>query len=306
MTSRSAEPAAPTAASPNRLQRLQARVAVIDRRVRRFSVVQALLTILDTYNAAGGGLTAGGLAYGALFAVVPGLLLVVSLLVIVVDSATTRQQMIDWLVTQVPPLEAFASEIVTGLAKSAAVGTVIGLVGFIWGASGFYLGLEGAMERLFPGPKRRDPLIGRIRGMIAVAIVVGAVLAAFLVNWTISILWAVFGTDLGELLPLVSPVVAIVVSSAVALTVYVLVPSDTPGWRAAFPPAVLAGVAIGLLTSLYGLVAPLLLGGFAGLGVIASVFAALIWFNWVFQFLLYGGAWARLRRDRRYAKGVVR
>ena len=46
--------------------------------------------------------------------------------------------------------------------------------------------------------------------------------------------------------------------------------------------------------------------GFTALGALASVFVALVWFNWVFQMLLYGGAWARLRRDRRYARGVVR
>ena len=44
----------------------------------------------------------------------------------------------------------------------------------------------------------------------------------------------------------------------------------------------------------------------AGLGVLASVFVALVWFNWIFQILLYGGAWARLRRDRRYLRGAVR
>jgi uncharacterized BrkB/YihY/UPF0761 family membrane protein len=36
------------------------------------------------------------------------------------------------------------------------------------------------------------------------------------------------------------------------------------------------------------------------------VFVALVWFNWVFQMLLYGGAWARLRRDRRHLRGVPR
>ena len=64
---------------------------------------QAFLVIQDTYNAAGGGITASGLAYGALFAVIPGLLLIVSLLVIVVADASTQQQAIDWLVAQVPP-----------------------------------------------------------------------------------------------------------------------------------------------------------------------------------------------------------
>ena len=46
----------------------------------------------------------------------------------------------------------------------ARVGTVVGLVGFIWGASGFYMALQGAMERFFPGPHAHDPVRGRLRG----------------------------------------------------------------------------------------------------------------------------------------------
>jgi len=308
MTPRSEAPPAPPTdpGSGGPLQRLQARVTATDRRVRGYRVVKAFLVIQDTYNVAGGGLTASGLAYGALFAVIPGLLLIVSLLVIAVADAATQQQAIDWLVKQVPPLEPFAREIVMSLADSARVGSVLGLVGFIWGASGFYLGIEGAMERLFPGPRRRDPIMGRLRGVIAVAVVVGAILGAFLANSAITIVWDRIRADLGAALPAITPAISISVSALVAWIVYVIVPSDTPGWRAAFLPAVAAGIGMGLLTSLFSLVGPLLVGGFAGLGVLASVFVALVWFNWIFQILLYGGAWARLRRDRRYLRGVVR
>ena len=34
-----------------------------------------------------------------------------------------------------------------------------------------------------------------------------------------------------------------------------------------------------------------------GLGVIATAFAVLIWLNFSYQMLLYGAAWARVRRD---------
>lgn len=308
MTPRSAEPETPPTPTerPNLIERIQARVRVTERRVRRIPLVQAIQRVLDTYALAGGGLTASGLSYGALFAVVPGLLLIVSLLVLVVDSPEVRQEVIDWITEQLPPLKEFAEDIVTGLAQSARVGTVFGLIGFLWGASGFYLGLEGAMERSFPGPKKREAILGRVRGVIAVVVVVGAVLVAFIANSAATVLWGVLGVDLGPLVPLITPLIAVVASTAVALIVYVIVPSDTPGWRAAFPPAVAAGIGMGLLTSLYSLVAQLLVGGFAGLGALTSVFAALIWFNWVFQILLYGAAWARLRRDRRHLKGVVR
>ncbi len=198
MTSRSVEPEAPPTAPgsdarpaprpgpTDPIGRIMARVGALDRRIRRVPLVRAIQNVLDTYNAAGGGITASGLAYGALFAVIPGLLLVISILVIVVDNKAARDDVITWLVQQVPPIADFAAEIVKNLAESARVGTVVGLVGFIWGASGFYLGLEGAMQRSFPGPRRRDPIMGRIRGVIAVALVVGAILATFVVSTLVS------------------------------------------------------------------------------------------------------------------------
>jgi uncharacterized BrkB/YihY/UPF0761 family membrane protein len=301
--------APPTPAAQDRpgiIGRLQGGVTRVDRRVRALPPVRGLLSVMDTYDAAGGGLTASGLAYGALFAVIPGLLLIVSLLIIVVDSPEARESVIDWLIGQVPPLEGFASEIITGLANGARVGSIIGLIAFVWGASGFYLGLEAAMERVFPGPRSRDAILARVRGILAVGIVVIAVLSMFVASSAISVIWTLFGPAFDVVLPVVSPLAAIAVSTFVALAVYQLVPSDRPGFRSALPAALLAGLAIGLLTSLFGILTPLLVGGFLGLGVLASVFVALVWFNWVFQILLYGAAYARLRRDQREAQGVPR
>jgi uncharacterized BrkB/YihY/UPF0761 family membrane protein len=308
MTPRSeASPDAPAPAEDGGLVgRAQARLRRFEKRARAWRLVAAVQRVLDTYNHAGGGLTASGLANGALFAVVPGLLLLVSVLVIVVDNQTNRDQVIDWVTEQLPPLAAFADEIVKGLAQSARVGSVVGLIGFIWGASGFYLGLEGAMERLFPGPKRRDPIMGRVRGVIGVVAVVGAVLTMFVLSTLVSFLPTAILDQLGAYSALISPLVAVLVATAVSLVVFTVVPSDSPTWRAALPPAFVAGVGIGLLTSLYAILAPLLVGGFTGLGTIAFVFAALVWFNWVFQILMYAGAWARLRRDRSYVRGIVR
>ena len=60
-----------------------------------------------------------------------------------------------------------------------------------------------------------------------------------------------------------------------------------------------AGAVIGLLTTLFSVVAPHLVSSYLTLGIVGSVFIALVWFNLVFQILLYGAAFARLRRDER-------
>jgi membrane protein len=270
----------------------------MERRIRRLPPVRGLQSVLDAYNAAGGGLLASGLAFSALFATVPGLLLVVSVLLIVVGDPATQERAIQWIIEQVPPLADVAHAIVDGLATGARVGTVVGGILFLWGASGFYLALEGAMQRLFPGPGRVDPIKSRIRGVAAVVLIVGAVLIAFIASTTLTVFARLIQVPGIDALPFITPLLTIVGGIVVAFLTYLLVPPDPPGPRAASLPAVLAGSAIGVLTALFGFFAPLLVQGFIGLGVIASVFIALVWFNWVFQFLLYGGAFARMRRDR--------
>ena len=265
------------------------RLGAIERRARRFPPVRGLMTINDAYNSAGGGLLASGLAFSALFAVIPGMLLVVSVFVLLAVDPETQQGFVDWITTQVPPLANVAEEIVAGVKDSARVGTVIGVVGLVWGASGFYLALENALGRFFPSRRGRDPIMGRVRGIVAVVLVVGGVLATFGVYWVLT-------SFIGDgLVTLSSPIVTIAAASLICLACYRLVPVEPPRVRTAAPAAVLAGTFIGLLTALFGLIASWLFGSLLALGALTSVFLALVWFGYVFQALLYGAAYARLR-----------
>lgn len=274
---------------------IRERIGAVERRIRRTPPARVLLSVMDSYNAAGGGLLASGLAFSALFAVVPGLLLLVSILVIVGDEAL-RTQVIDWVIAQVPPLKEVAESVIDSVANSARVGSIIGFLGFVWGASGFYLAIDGAINRFFPAQRGRDPVMGRVRGIIATAVVVLAVLGAFVASAVVSVVNSnVLNIHADGLLPILSPLVAVGAACLVCLACYLLLPIRPPHWRAASVPAVIAGTAIGLLTSLFGLLAPMLAGGFTSLGVIASVFIALVWLNWLFQALLLGAAYARAR-----------
>jgi YihY family inner membrane protein len=236
-------------------------------------------------------LIASGLAFSALFAVIPGLLLVLSVLILLAVDAETQQKFIHWITTQIPPLANVATELVASVKDSARVGTVIGVIAFVWGVSGFYLALENALGRFFPSRRGRDPILGRIRSIVAVLLVVGGVLAAFGLNVVLSLVIRDEGA-----LSLVSPILTIVAASLICLACYRLVPVEPPQLRAAAPAALLAGIFIGVLTSLFGLFASWLFGGLLALGAtLASVFLALIWFGYTFQALLYGAAYARLR-----------
>ena len=182
-----------------------------------------------------------------------------------------------------------AAEIVNSVKDSARVGTIIGLVGFLWGASGFYLSLENALGRFFPSRRGRDPILGRVRSMVAVLLVVAGVLTAFGVSVILSLIgpmaWWRSSRHSSPSWPRpssASPAIGWCRSSRRSL-------------RAAAPAALLAGLFIGLLTALFGFISSQFFGGLVAVKALTSVFLALVWFGYVFQGLLYGAAFARMR-----------
>ncbi len=277
---------------------LRDRIAVGQRAVMRDRRVRFALEVLQGYGSAGGGLLAAGLAFYALFAIIPGILTLVALLGIVISDPASRESVVQWLVDQIPPLQPVARTILSTLADGGRVGSILGIIGVIWGASGFYGALDGALSLILPGPGSRGVVEQRVRGIIGVLLIVGMGLGAVLISSIGGIVVALVNVPGLDLLRLLSLAITCGLAILVCEVVYVVVPRNGPSWRAAAVPALAAGTGIGLLTSLFGILTPFLIRGFAALGVIASVFAALVWFNLLFQILLYGAAWARIRRDR--------
>jgi uncharacterized BrkB/YihY/UPF0761 family membrane protein len=74
--------------------------------------------------------------------------------------------------------------------------------------------------------------------------------------------------------------------------------------RAAWIPALAAGLGLALLTQLFSYLVPRLVGGSALYGTFLAVFAAMVWLSTGFQILLVGAAWVRdraVREDERDA-----
>jgi membrane protein len=284
---------------------IQDRIGLVQRQVMRNRQIQAGMEIVNDFGKVGGGLLSAGLAFNALFAIIPAILVVVGALGIFIDDPVKRQQTVDYLVTAIPPLEPVARTIVDTLANSSRVTTVIGLIGVVWGASGFYGALAGAFTLLFPGAKTRGPVEQRVRGVIGVLVIIGMVFAVVGFQAVMSIATALFTIPGIDTWHLVTIVLTIVGSIVVTFALYLIVPANAPSGRAATLPALIFGGAIGLLTALFSLVGPLLVRGFVALGVIASVFIALVWLNLVFQALLYGAAWAAIRRNHERRIGAV-
>lgn len=278
------------------IDRLRARVDALATRVTGNRYVAFLIAIIEIANEAGASLFAAALAFGTLFAVIPLLLLMSGVVGWLVDDPLQRQILVDQLVGIFPPLAgAFASSLEGAVEQRGAL-SIIGVVGLLWGASAYYGGLDEVMRRLFSGGGVRGEVSRRVRGGITILVLVGLIVGTI----SLSGVWVALDQLAGGLIfwRYVAPVLTLAVMVLIVLAVYCLVPTAPPSVRAALPPAFVAGLAIGILTNLFSVLAPLLIGGMAGFGVIATVFGALVWLNFSYQILLFGAAWARVRRDR--------
>lgn len=258
--------------------------------------MRRVLGVMQIANEAGATLFSAALAFSTMFAVIPLVLLMAGLLGWLIEDPLQRQSLLDQLIGYVPPLADFFATSLDSVVEGRGALSIVGVVGLLWGASAYYGGLDEVMRRIFAGGGVRGELSRRARGVITVVILVVLVLGTI----SLSGVWAALDRFVGglEIWRFLLPVIALAVMALVVLAVYVLVPTAPPSLRAALPPAIVAGVGIGVLTNLFSVVAPWLIGGLSGFGVIATVFGALIWLNFSYQILLYGAAWARLRRDR--------
>ncbi len=268
-------------------------------RVMSITVVKTTLGVMDTANAAGAGLFAPALAFTTLFAVVPLFLLLAGLLGWAIQDPIERSHLLDQLVSYFPPLAEAMSTSLDNVVNQRGALSLVGLVGLVWGASSYYGALDEVMRRIFAAEHVRGFIEQRLRGIITVVVLVGVLLGTIALSSTFTLL----PEPIGGFLRIALPLFALTVMVVVVFAVYLLVPAKPPSWRAALPPAIAAGIGIGLLTSLFSALTPWLIGGLLAFGVIATIFGALIWLSLSYQILLFGAAWARLRRDHEIRRG---
>jgi len=270
-----------------------------DRRVAR------IMAILDTFGKAPGGLLANGLAFSTLFASIPTLLLALGLAGLIADEATV-EKITDALIKAVPPLTDIIESSVVAVNQGAVVTGIIGLIGVIWTVSQLYVTLDVAFSRIFAATPERDIVRRTARGFLWVAL-----LAALIIGL---IVLASVATALDALLPGSFPfagtIVRIVGSEWFLLVatiagvglLYRVMPPRAPALRTLAPPALVAGLAMWFLTQAFTFLAPRLVGVAALAGSLATAFIALAWLSFLFQALLYGAAWVKIRDDERRAR----
>lgn len=257
--------------------------------------------VLDVYGRAPGGLLANGLAFTALFSVVPIALVTLGVAGLLVDDPAVQRQLAEALGAVMPPLAELVDQALVSMAQGAALTSIIGVVGLIWTVSQFYVTLDVAFARIFTDRPERDVLRRTARGFmwvvglvgVVVALIVGGSLAAAAEALlpTTSTALTVFGRIV------TSPPVVVLVTFVVVLGIYIVVPPRSPSVRSAAVPAIVAGLGIYLLSQLFLFAAPRIVGVAALAGPLATAFIALAWLSFSFQILLLGAAWGRVRDD---------
>lgn len=274
------------------IARSQARVTAAVDRVVSTPLGGLAVDIMDRFGAAGGGVTAAGLAYSAIFAIVPALLLLVSLLGIFITDVAERDRLLHLLVLQFPPLEALVSEILKQVADGAWTFSLIGLIGLVWGASRAYAALDASVALYFPREPRRDVVRQTIESLVSVVFFLGSVLggaAALLFVADLSLVPGAGGDALVRRVVAAAAVTGWLV--AALLLAYRFVPARPIRWRQAVAPALAAGVAVSLLTQVFAVVTPIFFRSLRIYGAFVALFAALIWISFCAQIVLIGVAW---------------
>jgi membrane protein len=279
--------------------------AILERFLDRPAVAQAR-QVFDVYGRAPGGLLANGLAFTALFSIVPIALVTLGVAGLLVDDPTVQAQLAAALGAIMPPLRELVDGALASMAQGAALTSIIGVLGLIWTVSQFYVTLDVALSRIFTDRPERDVLRRTARGFVWVVGLVGVVVALIVGGSLAAAAEALLPTTTTALTAfgrvVTSPPVVIAVTVGVVLAIFVVVPPRAPSLRAAALPAIAAGLGIYGLAQAFLFAAPRIVGVAALAGPLATAFIGLAWLSFTFQMLLLGAAWVRVRDDA--ASGV--
>jgi membrane protein len=263
--------------------------------------VRTLMAVFEVYDRAGGGLVAGGLAYAALIALVPGALLVASAIGFLVDDPALQDAIVEAVANAVPPLEDIARTAIESVAAGAVPTTIIALLGLLWGASRFYASLDYAFSRVFRSARRRNEIERTLRGILVTFLFVGlpiaAVIAVSIASWLLEVAPDQERAEgfASALLQVASPLGSFLLFVGTVSLVYRFVPAERVPVRAFLRPAILVGIVLALFTQLFAFIAPRMFGWMAVYGTFVAVFALLAWLSIGFNLLLLGASWTRVR-----------
>jgi membrane protein len=273
--------------------------------------VVAVRAVFDTYGRAAGGLLANGLAFSALFAAIPTTLLVLGIAGWASSGdPAIHDQVSDALATAFPPLAELIRSSLDAITEGAALTSLVGVVGLLWTVSQLFGAIDTAIARIFSDVPERDVFRRTALGFGTVAVMGATIVVLVTALAALAALDALTGNQgslaRGAVDVLTSPPIVGLASCLAVIVGYRKLPPRSPTWRAVLIPAVVVGAILVILSQVFSILVPWLVGVAQLAGPLASGFAALAWMSFSFQAFLLGAAWVRVRDDRRAPVGEGR
>jgi YihY family inner membrane protein len=238
----------------------------------------------------------------ALFAVVPAVIVILSIVGVFVSDPAVRAEIVEILTEQIPSLAPVLDEALASFSGMAPATGIVGLALLVWSASSLVRAVDGAFRVIF-----QDSGEGRtpIRDVVSVlAVAAGAFVAAII------LILVTLPEFIDEALGLPGRLVRTVTSLAVVVgllaLMFAFVPRPRPALRALWLPTVMTGLTVYLLSELFVFLGPLLFGSAELYGAFGALFLGLVWLSNVTQIILLGAAWVAERDRRARHTGAIR
>jgi uncharacterized BrkB/YihY/UPF0761 family membrane protein len=180
----------------------------------------------------------------------------------------------------------------------SSTNSIIGLIGLAWGSTRLFASLETGIEAMFADVPHRGLVSRTIRRIVSVAVIAGVVGAALIATSIGSVASEIVigGGDVSAYVVSVVVLILPVAFTAIALaSIYRLLPPVRPDASAYRRPTLVIALALTVLTRLFALFAPRILGANFVYGTLGAMFVALAWLGLTYSLVLIGAAWVRER-----------
>lgn len=262
----------------------------------------------DEWSKDKGGRLGAALSYYTVFSLAPLLLVVISIAGLVFGRSAAEGSLFGQLSGMVGPDAAHLIQSAVSKAnqtKGGILGTVIGLVVLIAGATGVVIELQGALDAVWkvePKPNRGVWGVVRTR-LLSVAMILSLgflLLVSLVVSAALSALSGWLRAAIGDVAILswaIDAVVALAVISTMMALIYKILPDAEVAWRDVWVGAV--------ATAILFMIGKYLIGLYIGKASVGSAFGAagslavlLVWIYYSAQIVLLGAEFTRVYANR--------
>jgi membrane protein len=237
---------------------------------------------------------AAGLAYYALFSLFPLLLLLVAVGSSVLETEAVVLQVTEYIGRLIPVSQDLIRSALEQVITPRGPVRIVGLVGLLWSATGFFAALAHNICRAWPESRPRNLLEQRLAALLIVALLMSLMLLSMvsglvvaLLPWVGQVLTTLGIRDVSRLWAGGSRVLSLLFSYLLFLGMYRWVPQARVTWRAALLGAGVTAVAWQLAAAGFGWY---LASGLAGYHLVYGSLETVV----VLMFWLYLSSWIAL------------